>query len=467
MLTFLRVNSFFQIITLFVILLLLKLPFSGGNLPLLLTDLEWILVGEKINNGHLLYGDINTTLGPLSALVFQILNYWSERNQLPFELTAYLLIFIQALYFNHLCNARNALLEKNYFPAFVYILLMNVSFDVGKLSPILMGITFVLIAFNVLLRQIENRMGVSDDVFEVGLFIGIASLFHFPLFVFLVWGIISLIFYTGVNIRQLFLVVLGYILPWFFAILYFYYTDSFTQFYDQFVLSTFSFKLFNLKDIGGILISYILAFIVSLIGIFKILRINRYNSFQNRTHQIIIFYGFFGIGSFLITKNPAPFQLMAVIPFLAFFIAGYFQHLKGTFIPELLFTLFVLSIILIEFQGVKPIIGSGYEHLTNLQVKKSDLKEEFKGKKILITGNRIDNYVEAKPATGYINWDLAKIDLENPNNYESAVNIYKNFKKDPPEVILDNQKVFKPIFERLPSLKEAYILKEENVYIKK
>ncbi len=143
MLTLLRVNSFFQVITLFVILLLLKLPFSGGNLPLLLSDLEWLLVGEKINDGQTLYGDITTNLGPLSALVFQILNMWFGRTQLPYELTTYIIIFSQALYFNHICNARNAFLEKSFFPAFVYILLMNISFDMSKLSPILLGLSFL------------------------------------------------------------------------------------------------------------------------------------------------------------------------------------------------------------------------------------------------------------------------------------------------------------------------------------
>ena len=80
----------------------------------------------------------------------------------------------------------------------------------------------MLIALNVALRQIEKRDGVGDDVFETGLFIGIATLFYLPSFVFIFWAILVLFLYTGINIRQMFMVILAFLLPIFFTYLFFY-----------------------------------------------------------------------------------------------------------------------------------------------------------------------------------------------------------------------------------------------------
>jgi hypothetical protein len=42
-------------------------------------------------------------------------------------------------------------------------------------------------------------------------------------------------------------------------------------------------------------------------------------------------------------------------------------------------------------------------------------------------------------ATGYLSWSLAQSDFKNPNNYMSLSNIYNNFMKDMPDVIIDGE----------------------------
>jgi hypothetical protein len=68
-------------------------------------------------------------------------------------------------------------------------------------------------------------------------------------------------------------------------------------------------------------------------------------------------------------------------------------------------------------------------------------------------------------ATGYLSWSLAKKDFENPNNYLSLSNIYNNFKKDMPEVIIDRENVIPAIFKNMPELRAKYKTAEKGIYV--
>ncbi len=464
MLTFFRINSFFQIITLFVLMLLLKMLFIIRPLPVLLPELEWMLLGEKLNQNIPLYGGVLTDVGPFSALVYQLIDFWFGRSQAAYEVFASVVVFFQALLFVFITHNRQTFTERNYVPGLIYMLLMNVSFDLTKLSPPLMALTFLLLALNILLRQIESRSGVTDDVFEVGLFIGIASLFHLPSFAYILWAIASLVFFTAVNLRQIFLVLLAFILPVFFTFLFFYFSDTGEAFKDMWLMGIFRINRFSLEGIDSLFAAYLLPFLLTIFGVFRVLRGSRYNSFQNRSHQITILFGLFAFVSLVLSKNLIPYHLCFLIPALALFISGFFLHLKGTFIPEVIFISFMLCVLGIQFQGVFPLAGNGYDQLGHLRVKEVALPEQLQGKKILVTGDRTDAYRHSPMATGYLNWNLSKRDLQHPDNYESIVNIYKNFSRDMPEVILDHQNVIPAIFNYLPDLKEKYIPYSKGVY---
>ncbi|MCP9747025.1 hypothetical protein EGI24_09990, partial [Lacihabitans sp. CS3-21] len=69
---------------------------------------------------------------------------------------------------------------------------------------------------------------------------------------------------------------------------------------------------------------------------------------------------------------------------------------------------------------------------------------------IFVTGQHIDAYRTNSMATGYLSWSLAQSDFKNPNNYMSLSNIYNNFKKDMPDVIIDGENVIPAIFKNIP-----------------
>lgn len=466
MLTFFRINSIFQVITLLALLLGIKMIYIGSKLPLLTYELEWMLVGEKLNEGLKLYSEVLTQVGPLSSFIYQMVDLWTGKNQFVYETIATVLIFLQTLYFVFIANRRNLFNEKNYIPGLIFLTLMNASFDFMKLSPALMANTFVLMSLNATLRQIEKREGVGDDVFESGLFLGIATLFHLPSFILIAWAILVLFLYTGINLRQTFMVILAYIMPIFFMYLYFFFNDQadyFTNIWLFNLSSTFDISLLSFRDI---LISLVLPMTVGLFGIIRVLRGHRYNSFQNRSHQLIIISSFFSLAAFLISGQYVPSNLIYMIVPLAFFCAGFFIHAKKMLIPEVLFMLFFIIVLLISVTGAKSVMGYKLNSLANFRVEESELAPQYQGKRIFVTGQHIDAYRTNSMATGYLSWSLAQSDFKNPNNYMSLSNIYNNFRKDMPDVIIDGENVIPAIFKNIPELGAKYKSSEKGIYVR-
>ncbi len=432
-------------------------------------EIEWMETGNRLLNGAKLYKELWTSLSPLASYFYQLEYLMFEGNILYYEVFALAMIAIQALYFNYIMSSRSVFLEKNYIPALVYIVLMSVSFDLSKSSPNLMATTFLLLALGGLTKQLENRSGVTDDVFEIGLFLSLAAMFYLPDALFIFWALLSLIAFTGINIRQVFLVITGFVLPIIILAIFYYLNDSLDEFVNIWFFNLLSIKNFKLADFSNLLLVYAAPAAITVLGIFNLLRISRYSNSQTRIHQSVLIFGLISILTMFFAPTSAPYEYSCTIPFMAVFVAGFFIHLKGAYLPELSFLAFLLVVLFIQKQGYDPIIGNGYEHISQLRSeKRAEVFEELKDEKILVTGNDNSAYLMGKSATKYLNWGLSRRHLKNPDTYDSVVSIFDNFKNDPPTYIVDNERVFPKIFKLIPEISKQYVpTSTPNIYKRK
>ena len=154
------------------VLVLLKIFYIANALPVLSSELEWMLIGERLNSDKSLYSEIWTSTGPLASYVYGLVHFIFGRGQIFYELVALFLVFFQSLLFTFIVNNNKAFIEKNYVPGLLYALVMSMTFDANKLSPALMATTFLLLAINSLFKHIDNNDGSSEPIFEIGLFWG-------------------------------------------------------------------------------------------------------------------------------------------------------------------------------------------------------------------------------------------------------------------------------------------------------
>ncbi|GAB2796683.1 hypothetical protein GCM10027275_47550 [Rhabdobacter roseus] len=456
MLSFFRVNAAYQTLSLILFFLLLRVPFSWAQVPLLVPELSWMLVGEQMGRGFMLYRDIWDNVSPLSGLVYWSIDALFGRSQIAFQVAAAGISIFQILYFNYLMRARDVFPERNFIPGAIYALLLNISFDLSTLSPMLMATTFLLLAFGTLVKMLSRRQ-ITNEVFEMGFYIGMATLFYLPASLFMIWGFLSLLFYSGATFRHHLLGFFGSVFPLLMVVLYFYLNEGIDSLNRNLLTSVFQVKQYNLNDFSSLLVSLLLPLVVGVLGFMRMFTHARFVNYQSRIQQIMAIWFIVAVLTIPLMQYLAPMQFVVFIPAAAFFISWYFQSFKQQWRAELLFLGVAGGILLIQYQGLMGWLpGVTLGRLENLRAKSALLPQEIQGKRILVLGEDEGEYINNITATPYLNWDLARYDLENLDNFDSVIHIYDNFRQDPPDYVIDKQNIMPTLFERVPILKKRY-----------
>ena len=132
------------------------------------------------------------------------------------SLTAILLILVQAFLINLLSARFRISKEVTMIPGAFYILMMSTMPDFLKLTPVLLGNTFLILAL-MNLFQTHKKSSVAGSVFNSGFWIGVASLFYFSNIVFVLLAIAGVATLRALRLSELLMVIIGAIIPYFLA----------------------------------------------------------------------------------------------------------------------------------------------------------------------------------------------------------------------------------------------------------
>lgn len=457
MLSFFRSFAPYQYISLLVLLLLIRLPLLIAPPPLLIPELNWMLVGEQMRQGYTLYHDIWDSVSPFSAGIYWFIDLAVGRSQGTYWVLATALSVFQIVYFNYVMNVREVFPERSFWPGLVYMLFLNLSFDCTTLSPMLLSTTFLLLAFGSLVKQL-GRQGATDEVFEMGVYIGIASLFYLPSGLFIVWAALSLLFFTGATLRQQSLTLFGFAFPILLVVLYYYLNNTLDDFNRNLLTSVFRVRQYDLSDFKTLVVSLIVPLSVGALGFLSLFNsVNRYVNFQQRTQQIMLLWVITAVLTIPLMPFLAPMLFLSFVPPMAFFAVHYFANIRRIWQQELLFFMVFLLMVGVFYQGAIGLVpGLEVGRLSSLRVRPSTIPDRIQNRKLLIIDEDLSGYQHNRPATPYLNWDLAKYDLRNLDSYDAVINVFDNFRQDPPDFIVDRQQIVPKLFERAPALAAQY-----------
>ncbi|GAB3809322.1 hypothetical protein GCM10028819_50590 [Spirosoma humi] len=447
----------YQYVSLMGLLILIRLPLLLHPFPLLIPELNWMIVGEQMNQGYLLYRDIWDSVSPLSALVYWGIHSVFGRSPLMLHAAATLVSIFQIVYFNYLTNNRDVYPDRSFWPGLIYMLFMHLSFDCLTLSPVLMSTSFLLLAFGTLIKQMDRR-GATDEVFEVGFYIGIAALFYLPSALFILWAILSLLFYTGATFRQYSLSLFGFLFPFAAIVLIYYLMDSLDDFNRNLLSSVFRVRQYSLSDFQSLIASLFIPLGLGILGFLSLFnRAGRYVNFQQRIQQIMSIWFLIAVLTIVLMPFLAPMVFLSFVPPMAYFTYFYFENIRKAWLAEIIFVSAFSLMLLLFYQGAFGLIpGADLGRLSSLQVRPSPLPDNITNRRVLIIGEDLSAYRQNQLATPYLNWDLAKYDLKNLDNYESVINVFDHFRQDPPDYIIDRENVVDKLFQRAPALSLRY-----------
>jgi hypothetical protein len=193
---------------------------------------------------------------------------------------AFFLVFIQAWLINVTVAKYRVATEISLLPGVFYCLFTSIMPDFLPLSSILLANTFLILAIYNLLDAYKNNY-VAGRIFDAGLWLGVASLFHFPYIFLIFWGIIGLGILRGISFKEFLMLSLGLMVPIFLQGTYCFWIGNMTAFYEHFTqnIGLASFIPYHTSTI------YVKIGIVTLLLLLTIMASSQFFSRRNMTAQ--------------------------------------------------------------------------------------------------------------------------------------------------------------------------------------
>ena len=287
--------------------------------------------------------------GEKENLLYAPVNDWLTGYPFLQSLLALLLAIVLALMIQQVNNRYNFIRIRTMLPAPLFIIIISGFTQLHTLHPVYFAAGFVIIAIYRFFSAFDQAKPYSA-AFDSGFLIGIASLFYFnisilfPAFLFGI-GILS----REYQWRQYVLILLGFLLPLLFALSYSIYTDSLLEMLKMFERSVVTPNNHFKSNIPiHIFLGYLI--VLTVIGSIKI--IQQYDTKKVSTRKYFsVFFLLFVFSLFSFTFVPATSQEMLVITAipLTFLISNFFVFLRSRFWGELLFSILLVIVLILQF----------------------------------------------------------------------------------------------------------------------
>lgn len=266
------------------------------------------------------------------------------------NIIATILILVQALFINKLVNDNSMARENTFLPAIGFLLVASAFPEFHALSPLLMANTFFIIALSELFDT-YRKYDVSGNVFNVGFWIAIASLFHFSMGIYFFLGVIGLAVLRAFNVGELLVMLIGYCIPYFLYGVYRFWFDGFGSFWQDQIVNNLSFIDFNINWYWATVLQIVF---LAAILIWSIVNVQAYLQRANIDAQkkiTLLFWLILVAGFSLIYQSNISLEhfFMIVIP-LGVFISFNLMILKNTAVADFLHILLFVLVLTLQYQ---------------------------------------------------------------------------------------------------------------------
>jgi len=237
-------------------------------------------------------------------------------------------------------------------PAPLFIIIVGGMVHLHTLHPVYFGALFMLFAVYRLFSTFDKTKAYSA-VFDVGLLIGIGSLFYFGLLFFLPAFLIGVgMLGRDTRWRDYTILLLGFFLPLIFALGIGILTENFLEMlkaFEQNILTTN--KKFSIKP--QMLVFFGFLILITILGSLGIIQQYDTKKISSRKYFVIFFLIFnFSVCSFIfIPAISHEMLLISAIP-VTYLIANYLAFMKSRFFSETLFALLIILVVILQFFAV-------------------------------------------------------------------------------------------------------------------
>lgn len=165
--------------------------------------------------------------GPLYKILISKLQPLAADSSFFYVLITYALLYLQAVSLNRIVNNQRMMPKNNYLPGMSYLLITSLFVEWNILSA-------PLIINTILLWTLSKMMSLYNDhspkatLFNIGMLIGIAAFFYFPVLAFAFVVIMALIFLRPFKLPEWVMALLGILMPFYLLFAWSYLSGDFS-----------------------------------------------------------------------------------------------------------------------------------------------------------------------------------------------------------------------------------------------
>jgi hypothetical protein len=180
----------------------------------------------------------------------------------------------------------------------------------------------------------------------------------------------------------------------------------------------------------------------------------RFTKYQSQLFQVMFQWMLFCLVQVLISREFTPHSLIVFIPSLAYFISHYLLLIRRKWIADTMLWFFLIGIVAVN-------LLSRYNKMDRIDYatlfpKKSPYSGSIKNQRVMVLTDDTGVYQQNRLAGYFLDWDLSRKVLEEPDYYENVMLVHHLFKNDPPETIIDPHGLMNKFFDRIPEWKSVY-----------
>lgn len=453
MLRFFRLNDPYRLLGVFVLLAAMSLPIFLSGLPASLQELKDMVLGEMLNDGKVMYLQIVDDTPWLASWLAGVFEFVLGRSVAWRHFIALVLICFQTSFFAFILIRNRAYNESTYLPALVFGVLCFFSFDMLSLSRELLGATFLLFALNNLFKEIEFKVQRDETVLYLGIYLGVASLVVFSYSLFLIGVLLILFVFARLSLRKALLLIFGFIFPHGVLAGSYYFKNGLGDLVTNFYLPNLTLHTENLISWSSLLILSIVVILFFVTSLVMLNREARFTKYQSQLLQAMLLWLVIAAIEVAFTRHRTPHSFITFVPPLTYFISHYMLLIRRKWIAELVIWVFLLSTIGVStFSRLRKIKRVDYSALLVHHSKYNFIQ----GKRVLVLGNDPGLYERNKAASYFLNWNLSQETFNHPEYFEHVIRVDESFEKDPPDVIVDENRLMEKMFARLPRWERHY-----------
>lgn len=448
-----------RLVLLVLLFLAIRIPLILLGIPVTLPELKYMVIGERLSEGFVLYRDLYDTTAPLSALLFWLLDVIFGRNILVYRILAALLLFLQGMRLNATFNYHAVLPERSYLPALLYFLFGSIFFELDTLSPLLLGMTFLIFALSYLFTS--PKEGVSNPyLFKAGFLLGLAALCHLPLLLFMLLALFSVIFFAFNAFRSFLLLICGFLFPYSVVFTFFLYANALPNFIEYNLLSAWDFRIILLLPALDLLKILALPLLTLAFSIFYGITQAPSLNYQVKAFQLMLLWIPVALFTAVASQHISSISWLLFLPALAYFGTYFFLRSRSLWLTEPLFLVLLgITLLLRYYQVINQFIPeNAYTRVdvSRLAVQSGAEYELVKNKRILVLGDDFNYYAANKAATPYVNWQLAQKDFGRLDTYYAVFNIMRNVSASRPDYIIDQLGLLPELQYKIPRVFQRY-----------